>query len=120
LLLPANVLDGKIYLPVVRRWDMWDPKTVEERVGRQLGSFLMKSNIRDVEIRGTTDLIKDAGLTSLQGLEFVLDLCDEFDFDFPTDFNPLVDDERSRGQTFDGLVNAIERHLASEGASNGK
>ena len=99
---------------------MPEHKTVEERVRRQLGSFLLKSDIRDVEILATTDLIKDAGLTSLQGLEFVLDLCDEFDFDFPADFNPFVDDERRRGQTFDGLVKAIERHLASEGASNGK
>ncbi|HVC95666.1 MAG TPA: acyl carrier protein [Pirellulales bacterium] len=99
---------------------MRERKMVEERVRRQLAGFLLRSGTRDVEIRATTDLIKDAGLTSLQGLEFVLDLCDEFHFDFPTDFNPFVDDERRRGQTFDGLVKAIERHLASEGASNGK
>jgi acyl carrier protein len=99
---------------------MPEPKTVEDRVRRQLGSFLLESETRDVEIRVTTDLIKDTGLTSLQGLEFVLDLCDEFDFDFPAHFNPFVDDERQRGQTFDGLVKAIERHLTSAGASNGK
>jgi acyl carrier protein len=95
-------------------------ETVKERVLRQLGTFLLKSGIRDLEIRATTDLIKDAGLTSLQGLEFVLDLCDEFHFDFPADFNPFVDDERRRGQTFDGLVKSIELHLGREGASNGK
>lgn len=94
--------------------------TIEERVRLQLGRFLQKSDSRNVEIRATTNLIKEIGLTSLQGLEFVLDLCDEFDFDFPANFNPFVDDERRRGQTFDGLVKAIERHLASEGASNGK
>jgi acyl carrier protein len=99
---------------------MPEPKTIEERIRRQLGNLLLKSDIRDVEIRATTDLIKDVGLTSLQGLEFVLDLCDEFEFDFPADFNPFVDDERRRGQTFDRLVKAIERHLASEGAFNGK
>jgi acyl carrier protein len=99
---------------------MRETKAIEERVRRQLSSFLSKSDIQDIEIRATTDLIKDAGLTSLQGLEFVLDLCDEFEFDFPADFNPFVDDERRRGQTFDGLVKAVECHLASEGASNGK
>ena len=99
---------------------MRETKTIEERVRRRLGDFVTKSDARDVEIRANTDLIKDAGLTSLQGLEFVLDLCEEFDFDFPVDFNPLVDDERRRGQTFDGLVKAIEGHLAGEGASNGK
>jgi acyl carrier protein len=97
-----------------------ESKTVEERVRRQLGGFLRKSDIRDVRIHATTDLIKEAGFTSLQGLEFVLDLCDEFDFDFPADFNPFVNDDRRAGQTFDGLVKAIERYLASEGASNGK
>lgn len=99
---------------------MREAKTVEERVRCQLGGFILNSGVRDVEIHATTDLIKDAGLTSLQGLEFVLDLCDEFNFDFPAVFNPFVDDERRRGQTLDGLVKAIERHLASEGASNGK
>jgi acyl carrier protein len=99
---------------------MRETKTVEDRVRRQLGSFLSKSNIRGVEIRATTDLIKDTGLTSLQGLEFVLDLCDEFDFNFPPDFNPFVDDERRRGQTFQGLVKAVERNLANKGAPNGK
>ena len=99
---------------------MRETKTIEERVRRQLSSFLSKSDIRDVEIRATTDLIKDAGLTSLQGVEFVLDLCDEFDFDFPAAFNPFVDDERRCGQTFDGLVKSVECHLAREGESNGK
>jgi acyl carrier protein len=95
-------------------------ETIEQRLRRQLESFLEKSEVRSVEIRPTTNLINDAGLTSLQGLEFVLDLCDEFDFDFPANFNPLVDDERHRGQTFEGLVRAIEQHLAGEGASNVK
>jgi|SRR5262249_3237003 len=99
---------------------MREPKTVDERVRQQLQNFLVKSDIRDIVIRADTDLLKDAGLTGLQGLEFVLDLCDEFDFDFPAGFNPLVDDERRRGQTFDGLVKSIERHLASKGASSDK
>ncbi|MGH7139884.1 MAG: acyl carrier protein [Pirellulales bacterium] len=99
---------------------MRERKTVEERVRRTLGTFLLNSDICDVELRSATDLVKNVGLTSLQGLEFVLDLCDEFNFEFPPDFNPFVDDERRRGQTLNGLVKAVERHLASAGASNGK
>jgi acyl carrier protein len=99
---------------------MKETNTVEARIRRQLRNFLSKSDVRDVEIRPTTDLIKDAGLTSLQGVEFVLDLCEEFNFDFPSVFNPFVDDKRRRGQTFDGLVKAVEFHLASEGVSNAK
>lgn len=99
---------------------MQQHKTVEARVRRQLGNFLLKSETPDLEIGPTTDLIKDVGLTSLQGIEFVLDLCDEFQFEFPADFNPFVNDERRRGQTLHGLVKAIERHLASEGVSNAK
>jgi acyl carrier protein len=99
---------------------MREEKTIEERIRRQLGSFLLKSDIQGAEVRANTDLIKETGLTSLQGLEFVLELCDEFDFDFPTDFNPFVDDERCQGQTFRGLVKKIERHLADGGVTNGK
>lgn len=95
-------------------------KSVEERVRYQLGNFLRKSEIRDFEFLAATDLINEVGFTSLQGLEFVLDLCDEFEFEFPTDFNPFVDDERRRGQTFDGLVKAVEGHFSRAGASNGK
>ena len=99
---------------------MPDRNAVENRVRLKLETFLQNSEARGVDLRVGTDLIKDAGLTSLQGLEFVLDLCDEFGFEFPADFNPFVDDERQRGQTFDGLVTAVERHLACAGASNGK
>lgn len=95
-------------------------KAVEDRVRRRLLSFLAKSDIHDVEVHLGTDLIRDTSLSSLQGLEFVLDLCDEFEFDFPADFNPMIDDEQRRGQTFGGLVNAINRYLGGEGGSNVK
>lgn len=95
---------------------MQDMNTVESRVRRLLGNFLQKSAIRDVGIHPTMDLLKDTGLTSLQGVEFVLELCDEFDFEFPADFNPLVDDKRRRGQTFQGLAKAVKLHLANKGA----
>lgn len=94
--------------------------TVEERVRRRLENFLSKTELQKIEFRANTDLINEVGFTSLQGLEFVLDLCDEFDFDFPADFNPFVDDQRRRGQTVHGLVRAVEVHLATKGASNGK
>jgi acyl carrier protein len=99
---------------------MQEMKTVDERVRLQLGSFLLKSDVQQAELGPTADLIKDIGLTSLQGVEFALDLCDEFKFEFPANFNPFVDDERRRGQTLQGLVKAVERHLASEGAANEK
>jgi hypothetical protein len=99
---------------------MHELKSTRERIRRQLEIFAVKSGIGGLRIRPRTDFIKETGFTSLQGLEFVLELCDEFQFDFPADFNPFVDDERRRGQTFDGLVKAIELHLASEGASNAK
>lgn len=99
---------------------MQGKNTVGERLRLQLGNFAKKSERPNVEFHGNTDLINEAGFTSREGLEFVLDLCDEFEFNFPADFNPFVDDAQRRGQTFDGLVKAIERHLACEGAPNGK
>lgn len=99
---------------------MQQKNAIQERVRRRLESFALKSGIRDLQIHATMDLVKEAGFTSLQGLEFVLDLCEEFDFDFPANFNPFVDDGRSQGQTFDGLVKAVELHLSREGASDAK
>src|SRR5262245_5536608 len=83
--IPDSLLSGqprldKIVLPYGKEEDMPSQSTVEIRVRRQVDSFLRRSGIRGVEIRPTTDLIKDAGFTSLQGVEFVLDLCEEFDF----------------------------------------
>lgn len=99
---------------------MSEQTTVEQRVRRQLEKFVTKSGGTQVQIAPKTDLIKDVGLTSLQGVEFVLDLCDEFEHEFPADFNPFVDDERERGQTFGGLVKQITQHLTVAGVPNGE
>jgi acyl carrier protein len=95
-------------------------KTIEQRVRDKLASFLADSGNSDVELCSSTNLIDGIGLTSREGMEFVLDLCDEFEFEFPTDFNPFVDDQLCRGQTLDGLIKAVEGHLSRNGASHGK
>lgn len=99
---------------------MNEQTTVEARVRRQLEKFVSKSGGSEIKIVPQTDLIKDVGLTSLQGVEFVLDLCDEFEYEFPADFNPFIDDERQRGQTFGGLVKHIAEHLIGAGVPNGE
>lgn len=99
---------------------MQKDQTVEERVREQLTAFLRKSEKQDVSLVGDINLIDDLGFKSREGLEFVLDLCDEFNFEFPTDFNPFVDDVKRRGQTFSGLVRAIETQLAKQGDVHAK
>ncbi len=93
---------------------------VETRIRRQLTTFAAKSGITDMVLRPTTNLLKDFGFSSLQGLEFVLDLCDEFGLDFPSDFNPFVNDEGRRGRTYQELITVVETHLASQGVSHGE
>lgn len=94
-------------------------KTVEDRVRDTLEKFIRRSGIKDFDFRSSTDLIRGAGLTSLQGIEFALDLCEEFGHEFPLDFNPFVDDERHRGQTFGGLVKAVSQQIADDGEPSG-
>jgi hypothetical protein len=50
--------------------------------------------------------MRDLGLSSDEGVDFVLDLCEEFKFDFPKDFNPFVHGSGCRGRKLGEMVNA--------------
>lgn len=89
------------------------------RIGRRLNDFLAKDGGGNQQFSGDTDLIRNFGLTSLQGLEFVLDLCDEFNVDLPDEFNPFVNDAEKRGRTFEELVDAVASYLPSEEPAHG-
>lgn len=99
---------------------MYSMKSIEDRVREKLLSYLAHTDNPKVEFSSTTNLLDGIGLTSREGMEFVLDLCDEFEFEFPANFNPFVDDQLHQGQTFDGMVKAVLQHLSSNGVSHGK
>ncbi len=83
----------------------------EERIRNCLVKFLSSSGVGAVHLTSDTDLLKGCGLESDQGLDLVLDLCDEFEFDFPKDFNPLVHSSNKRGRKLRELVTDIGEML---------
>jgi len=55
----------------------------------------------------STNLVRDTGLSSDDGVNLVLDLCTEFDISLPEDFNAIVHDDGKRDRTFDELVTCV-------------
>jgi acyl carrier protein len=90
-----------------------------KRIGRRLNEFLAKDGRGGEQISGDTNMIQNLGLTSLQGLEFVLDLCEEFNFDLPHEFNPFVNDQEKRGRTFEEMIDAVGTYLPIEEPAHG-
>ena len=89
------------------------------RVQQRLKEFLRKDGRGDLVVGDDADMIKNLGLSSLQGLEFVLDLCDEFEVEFPPEFNPFIHDKERRGRTLEEMVSTVEGYLATTEATNG-
>jgi len=64
-----------------------------------------------------TDLAAGLGLSSEDGLDLVLDLCEAFEFDFPPDFNPVVHETGRRGRRLGELIESVEQLLREKEAA---
>lgn len=89
-------------------------QSIEDRVHACLTRFVQGCGVAVPVLKPNTDLHGGLGLTSDQGVEFVLDLCEEFSFDFPKEFNPVVHDSGKRGRKVQELVAEVERMLSTE------
>lgn len=88
---------------------------IDERVQGCVRRFLDSSG-RDGEVfTARTNLHSGLGLSSEEGLDLVLDLCAEFNFDFPGDFNPVVHHEGNRGNSVAELAAQVRHHLTGAG-----
>lgn len=72
-----------------------------------LQTFLASIGRSVKELTDKTHLMQDLGLSSDEGIDFVLDLCEEFEFDFPADFNPFVHESGRRGRSTGEMVKAV-------------
>jgi hypothetical protein len=84
--------------------------TQDERVRSCLREFLQSTG-RTGEFADSTYLTRDLGLKSDEGVDFVLDLCDEFKREFPGDFNPFVHPSGRRGLRVVEMISAVLSHL---------
>lgn len=78
---------------------------------KALGDFLVQTGRVDHTFSSDTHLLNDLGLCSDEGVDFVLDLCNAFQFEFPMEFNPFVDASGTSGLTFGQMVDAIDSFL---------
>lgn len=94
------------------------PNDIGGRIRRKFTSFLKSIGHDTPVISDQTNFIRDLDLTSDQGVDFVLDLCEEFDVEFPLDFNPFVHDSGYRGRRFGELVAYVTTFLSTLEASH--
>lgn len=97
---------------------MSNSQSVRERVERCVQSFASSTGHPAAALDDQTDLASGLGLSSDEGLDLVLDLCDEFNFDFPPDFNPVVHDTGRRGRRLGELVQLVERMVHGKEVTN--
>lgn len=88
-----------------------------ERVSACLTAFLRSAGHGETSFDESTDLARELGLTSLEGVDFVLDLCETFKFDFPEDFNPVVHESGKRGMRYGELIDRVAAYLEEEESS---
>lgn len=79
-----------------------------------LGRFLHSTGRCNVQLSDSIHLTQDLGLKSDEGVDFVLDLCKEFDFNFPESFNPFVHPDGRRGFRIGEMTNAVLSHLPAQ------
>ena len=90
---------------------------IANRVLTRVREFLDSCGRADERFTGRTNLATGLGLSSDEGLDLVLDLCEEFDYDFPGDFNPVVHDSGTRGNSVNDLIAAVQHHLSTRRVS---
>ena len=84
---------------------------ISDRVRERLRRFLHSSDRATEKLTDQTNLFTTLGLSSDEGLDLVLDLCDEFQFDFPGSFNPVVHPDGKRGNSVGELIAEVRRLL---------
>jgi len=89
-----------------------------QRIEHCLQKYLPETKDGRAALTPETDLISGLGLSSDQGVELVLDLCDAFEFDFPKAFNPLVHPSGRRAMKWGELITTVESMI--EGQEGGR
>lgn len=94
---------------------MATPQEVQKATLALLHRFLRSQGKNVPDITDDTDLITDLGCSSEDGVDFVLDLCDEYEFEFPDSFNPFVHDSGKRPRKFGELARCISEYVCNKG-----
>ena len=87
--------------------------SVADKVQKAVLDFF-RSLGRDIDqINDDTDLIRNTGAASDEGVDFAIDLADVLGADVPHDFNPFVHSSGKRGMKFRELVEHADHFVAA-------
>ena len=81
---------------------------VSRRVSSVIEKYMSVSGSDCPKLRSSTKLVRDTGLSSDDGVNLVLDLCNEFNITLPDDFTATVHDDGKRDRTLGELVSHIK------------
>jgi len=90
-------------------------ENTEVRVRHCLAKFAKAAGREWPEMALDADLVIGLGMSSDEGLELVLDLCEEFKRDFPLNFNPVVHESGKRGRRLGELITVIDGFIVEKG-----
>ncbi|MGC1272629.1 MAG: hypothetical protein WBC44_02890 [Planctomycetaceae bacterium] len=82
-----------------------------------LKRFLESTGRQAAELHPGAHLMQDLGLSSDEGVDLVLDLCEALHCELPHDFNPCVHESEQRDRQISELVERVEHLVASAGTA---
>ena len=91
--------------------------TVGKAVRRCLRQFLDSTGRAGDRFGDDTNLVRGLGLSSDEGIDFVLDLCDVLRVELPDDFNPFIHESRRRGLRVSEMIHRVEKFVSQAGAA---
>jgi acyl carrier protein len=92
-----------------------DDTSVRTTIRTCLRKYLDSTERTTVDFGTDSNLVEDLGLSSDEGVDFVLDLCSALGVDLPHDFNPFIDDSGGRGRRVSEMVSRVEQLVAITG-----
>ncbi len=93
-------------------------ESVRSNVHRCLQSFLNSTGRAGAGFGDDTNLIQGLGLSSDEGVDFVLDLCEALHVELPNDFNPFIHENGRRGLRVSEMIRRVESLVAQTGVES--
>ena len=84
-----------------------DKQSTVNRLGKIIRGFTTSIGRECPGITWSSDLHKDVGLTSDDGVCIVLEISSEFGIEIPDDFNAVVHDDGKRARTLEELAECV-------------